>query len=1053
MNRAVDPASAPPLTADTSLGETLTYERRRPAPAAGHLAGNVLGRFELVELLGQGGFGAVYRAHDSVLDRQVALKIPRTGSDDPQQLKRFLAEAKSAARLRHPNIVAVFESGLAEGHVFIATEYVAGEPLAKRIARERPDFSTAARWTAELADALQYAHSHGIVHRDVKPQNIMLDASGRPQLMDFGLAKRLDEDSSLTTEGSLLGTPAYMSPEQARGENSRVGPASDQYSLGVVLYELLTGKRPFDGPPHKVIAAAATEEPPAPTTIRRDISPDLEAVCLKAMSKEIANRYTSAGDFAEDLRRWLRHDETTARPIGRLERLDRWRRRNPTIARLIAAVALSLLVGTAISLYFAIVASLRASEAIFAQGEANSKSILAQKNEQAAKKNADLATERADRLEWQLYISNVNRALVELERNNWGNAVRLLAACPEKLRGWEWRYVNGLCHLEISSIPGLQLPRTVRYTHGREYCIAFSRDGNSIAWQGADGQLRLWDPLTGQPKLAFAGYDGTVLSVAFSKNGRMLAAGCNDFLVRVWDVATGELLQAMPIVDQPQDVDSQGIDCVAFIRDDAAIFAATQKEYAIWETSKWTRQNFRQLRSPEFNYSTALTPDEKEFVVSTDKGNVIFFDRATGRQTRKVATGGDLAVHTTFSPDGRLAASSTRQGVAVWDFASGKVLQKFAGTFGQRITFSPDGRRLLATEGPTASICDLNTERELVIFRGHSDTVSSAVFSPHGDIVATAGQDGDLKIWDARRDRSGVIFKHPNAVVRGAWTPDGRGIVTIYNSEVLLWHFGQTQPNRRIALTRSVWYPVAWHPSGQEFAYAGKNGQVIFCDTASYQETDRLFEPGELVRGLAYSGSGNQLIVAFKDKLVILDTKSRQPIASHPLAYDRYGFAASDRDAKHIALGGDGQCVLLDAQTGRTIVEAKLPGGRTTHPPPVCFSPDGKHLLHGDGSDIVVRSATTGTEVRRLAGHTVVVNDLKFTPDGTRIASVADDGAIKIWHPTTGDEILSIRSANYVWLEFSPDGNRLLTGGYDRTARIWEATPVSSTNRPGTPLE
>src|SRR5262249_39081226 len=205
------------------------------------------GRFELREVLGRGGFGVVYRAFDPLLDREVALKVPLFSRAERKKAERFLNEARAAARLRHPNIVAFYEIGEADDRLFLAAEYIQGKTLADVVKVSRPSIAQSVRWVLELAGALNYAHSQGIVHRDIKPQNIMIDAGGRPQIMDFGLAKRVDRDSTMTVEGALLGTPAYMPPEQARGEIDKIGPQSDQYSLGVVLYELLTGQKPFDG--------------------------------------------------------------------------------------------------------------------------------------------------------------------------------------------------------------------------------------------------------------------------------------------------------------------------------------------------------------------------------------------------------------------------------------------------------------------------------------------------------------------------------------------------------------------------------------------------------------------------------------------------------------------------------------------------------------------------------------------------------------------------------------------------------------------------------------
>jgi serine/threonine protein kinase len=301
------------------------------------------GRFEIQNFLGQGAFGRVYKAYDPELERHVALKVPNFGPDDVQRFQRFVVEAKSAGRLRHPNIVAVYESGKIGDEHYIASQFVSGEPLSKRIKDNPPSFRQAADWVRQLAYALAYAHAEGIVHRDIKPENIMLDAQGLPQIMDFGLAKRVNEDSTMTVDGSVMGTPLYMSPEQAQGNIAGVGPRSDQYSLGVVLYELLTRKTPFHGSQHAVIAQVIADEPLAPRALDPTIPKDLEAICLVAMNKDREQRYASAADFGDDLARWLGGFETRARPQHAGEKLVRWYRRNQAVATLSGMLGVSLL--------------------------------------------------------------------------------------------------------------------------------------------------------------------------------------------------------------------------------------------------------------------------------------------------------------------------------------------------------------------------------------------------------------------------------------------------------------------------------------------------------------------------------------------------------------------------------------------------------------------------------------------------------------------------------------------------------------------------------------
>jgi len=290
--------------------------------------------------LGSGAFGTVYRAHDPQLNREVALKVPQAGTlDGPEAVERFLREARAAANLRHPHIVPVFDAGRDGEHHYIASAFIEGQTLARAL-EGGIDCRAAAAVVRDLAEALAHAHGLGVVHRDVKPANIMVDGQGQAHLMDFGLAHRQDEAVRLTQEGAVMGTPAYMAPEQAQGSPV---PASDQYSLGVVLYELLTGQTPFSGPPQVVLFNVLQKEPPPPRAVKPSVPRDLETICLKALAKRPEQRYADCQELADDLGRWLEDRPIRARRLGSVERVARWFRREPALAWTATAAAAALL--------------------------------------------------------------------------------------------------------------------------------------------------------------------------------------------------------------------------------------------------------------------------------------------------------------------------------------------------------------------------------------------------------------------------------------------------------------------------------------------------------------------------------------------------------------------------------------------------------------------------------------------------------------------------------------------------------------------------------------
>ena len=321
-----------------------------------------IGRFQIRERLGSGAFGTVYRAFDGQLERDVAIKVPQAGLlTTPDLVQRFMREAKAAARLTHPYIVPVYDAGRDGDQYYIASEFIDGQPLSEIIEKYHDDYASIAVLIHRLAEGLAYSHSNGIIHRDVKPHNVMIDNRGIPHLMDFGLARVGDDAQKLTHDGTVMGTPAYMSPEQATGSSEDISPASDQYSLAIVLFELLTGVTPFGGSPSVVIYNVINQTPPTPRSINPAIPLDLETICKKAMAKSPAERYANCHELADDLQRWLRQEPIRARPQRSFERLARWCRKEPIVAGLSAAFVLTLIAGVTASTVFGIIARTKAA--------------------------------------------------------------------------------------------------------------------------------------------------------------------------------------------------------------------------------------------------------------------------------------------------------------------------------------------------------------------------------------------------------------------------------------------------------------------------------------------------------------------------------------------------------------------------------------------------------------------------------------------------------------------------------------------------------------------
>jgi WD40 repeat protein/tRNA A-37 threonylcarbamoyl transferase component Bud32 len=996
-----------------------------------------IGKYELIEAVGTGGFGTVYKARDPQLDRTVALKVPRSGRlADQTDVDRFLREARSVARLTHPAIVPVHDVGEHEGVPYLVSDFVQGMTLTDVLSARRLPAREAAELVAAIADALQYAHEQGIIHRDVKPSNILLDGAGRPHLMDFGLARRDAGDVTMTTDGQVLGTPAYMSPEQARGEGHRVDGRSDVYSLGVVLYQMLTGELPFRGTPRMLLHQVLNEEPRSARSLNDRIPRDLETICLKAMAKEPARRYARAGEMAADVRRFLAGEPIRARRTGPAERTWSWAKRNPAIAGLLT------------SLFLVLSAGLVVSTAFWRISDANAKTLA-----------------------WRLYVNRVNRAYLEAMDNNVRSAEGLLAACPADLRGWEWRFVNRLCHLQLGT---LAQPSQI-------HALAFSADGRTIASCGGywpdrahagTGELIVRDLETGRECFAHHGLANVVQGVAFHPGGRTLATAGGrgkpsaEGELALWDATTGQLVER-------RVVEGHQATCVA-IRTDG-------KQLAVGFNSASTDPGHIQLCDAETGeersripgptrglWALSYSPDGRRLAVSGDTSVDVW--NLKGEEPRRHTSLGGFTSYVyavAFSRDGKqIAAGGWDKTVKIWDVATGDEVRTLTGHTGfvRSLDFSPDGRTLVsASEDRAVKLWELATGRELGTFRGHAHFAMAVAFHPDGDRLASGGTEGAVKLWSASTSLP-VVMDTGGYVWSLAFRRDGSRLATspgmIGNDfSVKLWNpltgeqissfraqpfppgllsygpgertinaIGQDRvakvldanDGRVLASFSSpgngTIFCTAYHPDGRQAATRNPDGTVTLWDTGTGQETRTLRGHSTAVTGVAYSADGR-----------LLASASARP--------DGAGYFKPGGEVK-----------VWDVETGREIRTLRRETGVFQV---LAFSPDASRLALAEGGSFAtsgeahVWDVATGGDVFILRGHTSNVTGVVFSPDGKRLASSSIDRTIKLWDMATGEEVLTLRghTSGVASLDFSADGHRLASGGIDWTARIWDARP------------
>ncbi len=998
------------------------------AASLGMREGDRVGPYRLLRSLGEGGMGSVWLAArtDGLLTRSVALKLPHWSWILPDLAERMAREREILAALEHPNIARLYDAGVDRlGRPYLALEYVEGEPIDRFCARRKLSIPQTLELVLQVARAVGYAHSRLVVHRDLKPSNVLVSSDGSARLLDFGIAKLLEENAAPATRlTGVIGramTPDYASPEQLKGEP--VTTASDVYSLGVMIYELLSGSHPYQlnrasaaqwaaalasTDPRRLSEAACDEQR------KRQLRGDLDAILSHALKKNPRERYGTVAELADDLERYLRGEPVRAQADSVWYRGKKFVGRNKLAVTAATAVALALTVGLAVALW----------QGWRAQHEAT----------RAMEANLRLLTQTAaDRLK-EADVSGAQAIILEVLADREANPADSMAA---------------ISVFQEARAAASELAILVGHTDW-VLSAAYSYDGAHIVTASIDKTARIWDANTGAQLAQLEGHGGSVNSAHYSPDSTRIVTASNDKTARIWDARNGTPLAVLSghgdwVLSANYSPDGTRI-----------VTASADKTARIWDARTGTALAVLMGHGESVHFA-AYSPDGARIVTASADKTARIWDARSGRQMTVLNGHADAVQAAAYSPDGtRIVTASDDNTARIWDARTGVSLAVIAG-HGSRLysaAYSPDGANIVTTsDDGTARIWDGRTGAQLAVMAGHNradhgDSVYCAAYSPDGSRVVTAADDLTARIWDAHTGATlAVLVGHGDFVQSAAYSPDGSRIVTgSVDKTARIWDARSGAPLAVLTGSADVVQWGAYSPDGTRIITASDDRTARIWDARTNGIVAVLVGHGGRIFSAAYSPDGSRVVTASYDHTAsIWDARTGRQmlvLAGHGGSVQSANYSPDGK--RIVTASGDRTARIWDAHTGDRLA---VLAGHTDAVQWATYSPDGAQIATAsDDKSVRIWDASTGAQLQALVGHTARVYFVAYSPDGQRIVTASNDKTARIWDVRTGAQlaVLAGHGAVVNTSAYSPDGQRIVTASDDKTARIWDAQVAGS---------